>query len=88
MKNIFHSQSYIFTVWMTIEALPGVWGNREKKAFILGEERPNFEGNRGSKTILGNREHKNNFLFSWEQEQVNLFQGNIGTGTLTIIKIL
>ena len=23
-----------------------------------GEQRPNFEGNRGTKTILGNREHK------------------------------
>ena len=29
-----------------------------------GEQRPNFEGNRGTKTILGNREHKKtNFRF-------------------------
>ena len=28
-----------------------------------GEQRPNFEGNRGTKTILGNREHKSNFRF-------------------------
>ena len=43
---------------------------------------PNFEGNRGTKTILGNREHKKtNFRFFWETgEQANLFQGNKGTG--------
>ena len=58
---------------MTIEALPGVWGNREKRAFILGEQRPNFEGNRGSKTILGNREHK---------KQIFVF---LGTGTSQFI---
>ena len=32
-------------------------GNRGK-GFISGEQIPNFEGNRGTKTILGNREHK------------------------------
>ena len=31
------------------EALPGVLGNRGKRAFISGEQRPNFEGNRGTK---------------------------------------
>ena len=45
------------------EALQGVWGTRGKRAFISGEQRPNFEGN-GTKTILGNREHKKtNFHF-------------------------
>ena len=33
-----------------------------------GEQRPNFEGNRGTKTILGNREHKYNFsMFFWNR---------------------
>ena len=32
-------------------------GNRGN-VFISGEQRPNFEGNWGAKTILGNREHK------------------------------
>ena len=48
------------------EALPGVLGNRGKRVFISGEQRVflsgeqrfNFEGNRETKTILGNREHK------------------------------
>ena len=32
------------------------FGNRPKRG--TGEQRPNFEVNRGAKTILGNREHK------------------------------
>ena len=43
------------------DALPGVWGNRGKRVFISGEQGnkdSNFEVNRGTKTILGNREHK------------------------------
>ena len=33
-------------------------------AFATGEQRQKFEGNRGTKTILGNREHKKtNFQF-------------------------
>ena len=33
-------------------------------AFVTGEQRQKFEGNRGTKTILGNREHKKtNFQF-------------------------
>ena len=43
----------IFTV--ILDALPGVLGNRGKRVFISGEQRSNFEGNRGTKTILGNR---------------------------------
>ena len=39
-------------------------GNRGKRTFISGEQRPNFKGNRGTKTILRNREHKKtNFGF-------------------------
>ena len=47
-------------------------------AFISGEQRPHFEGNRGTKTILGN---KQNFDFRETGEQANLFKGNKGTGT-------
>ena len=37
---------------------------------------PNFKGNRGTKTILENREHKNQiFDFRGTGEQANLFQG-------------
>ena len=44
---------------------------------------PNFEGNRGTKTILENIEHrKQNFDFWVTGEQANLFQGNKGIGTL------
>ena len=60
----------------TIEALPGVLGNRGSRAFISGEreQMPNFEGNSGTKTILGNREHKKtNFRFL----------GNRGTSQFT-----
>ena len=42
---------------------------------------PNFEGNRGTKTILGNREHRKQFFnFGGTWEQANLFQENKGTG--------
>ena len=42
-------------------AFPEVWGNRGTRAFsFIGtqEQRPNFEGNRGTDKIFGNREHK------------------------------
>ena len=42
----------------------GVLGNRGKRVFISGEQRSNFEGDRGTKTLFGNREHKiTNFRF-------------------------
>ena len=44
----------------------GFWGTGENGIYFrgTGEQRPNFEGNRGTKTILGNREHKKtNFQF-------------------------
>ena len=62
----------------------GFWGTGENGIYFrgTGEQRPNFEGNRGTKTILGNREHnKTNFQFLGNREQANLFQGNKGTGT-------
>ena len=46
------------------------------------EQRPNFEGNRETKTILGNREHRKQIFHFWgTREQANLFEGNKGTGT-------
>ena len=64
------------------EALPGVLGNRGKGYLFQGkrEQRSNFEGNRGTKTILGNREHKKtNFRF-WGNRGTSQFssreQGN------------
>ena len=45
-----------------------------------GEQRPNFEGNRGTKTILGNREHKKitfQFWGNWGTSQfISGEQGN------------
>ena len=56
-------------------------GKQEKMAFFPGEQMPHFEGNRGTKTILGNREHKKTkFQFLGTGEQANLFQGYKGTG--------
>ena len=48
-----------------------------------GKQRPNFEGNSGTKTKSGNREHKKTFFihFGGTGEQAHLFQGNKGTGT-------
>ena len=61
------------------EALPGVLGNRGKRVFISGEQRPNFEGNRGTKTILGNREHKKtNFRFLGNRGTSQFISGEQG----------
>ena len=59
------------------EALREVLGNTRKRS--------NFEGNKGTKTILGNRERKKTQIFDFwgTGEQANLFQGNRGTGTPT-----
>ena len=47
-----------------IEALPGVLGNRGNREFISGEQGNKGQILRGTKTILGNREHKKtNFRF-------------------------
>ena len=49
----------------TIEALPGVLGNRGIRPFILGERREQkskTEENRGTKAILGKREHKKLYI--------------------------
>ena len=65
-----------------VEALPGVLGNSGKRGIYFRgtwEQRPNFEGNRGTKTILGNREHKTtNFRFLGNKGtcQISEEQGN------------
>ena len=62
---------------------PWGFGEQGKKDFYFGgtgEQRPNFEGNRGTKTILGNREHKKTnfrFLGNWGTSQfISGEQGN------------
>ena len=64
---------------------PGGFGEQGNKGIYFrgtGEQRPNFEGNRGTKAILGNREHRKQIFNFWGTgEQANLFQGNKGTGT-------
>ena len=48
----------------SIEALPGVLGNRGKRGtFISGEQRPDFEENKGTKTILGLEEQGNKPIY-------------------------
>ena len=62
-----------------VEALPGVLGNRGNMAFISGEQRPNFEGSKGTKTILGNREHsKTNFRFLGNRGTSQFISGEQG----------
>ena len=51
---------------------PRGFGEQGKKDIYFrgtGEQRPNFEGNRGTKTIFGNREHKKTFRFFISGEQ-------------------
>ena len=46
----------------------GEQGNKGIYFWGIGEQSPKFEGNRGTKTILRNREHKKtNFRSFWEQ---------------------
>ena len=64
------------------EALPVVLGNRGMRAYFSGEQRSKNEGNRGTKAILGNREHrKSRFWFWGTGDKGHLFQGNKGIGT-------
>ena len=60
------------------------WGTEEQGNYFrrTGEQRPNFEGNRGTKTILGSREHRKQISDFWGTgEQANFFKANKGTGT-------
>ena len=40
------------------EAFPGVWGNRETRQFISGEQTSKNERKLGTMAILRNREHR------------------------------
>ena len=63
------------------EALPGVLGNRGKGYLFrgTGEQRSNFEGNRGTKTILGNMKHKKtNFRFLGNRGTSQFISGEQG----------
>ena len=58
------------------------WGIGEKGIYFMetGEQRPNFEGNRGTRIILGNREHKKTKFQFWGNRGTSQFisgdQGN------------
>ena len=60
----------------------GFLGTRGKKGIYFrgtGEQRQNFEGNRGTKTILGNREHKKtNFRFLGNRGTSQFISGEQG----------
>ena len=59
----------------------GFWETGEKGIYFrgTGEQRPNFEGNKGTKTILGNREHKKtNFPFLGNRGTSQFISGEQG----------
>ena len=65
--------------WINCEDLPWVLGNKWIRPFISGEQKVKTEGNRGTKAILENREHRksrfwgtreNVDFFRWTREQV------------------
>ena len=71
------------TLSLSLSLSPGVLGNRGKGHLFQGEmeQKQNCEGNRGTKTILGNREYFYIKIgFRATGEQANLFQGSNGTG--------
>ena len=59
----------------------GFWGTGETGHLFQGnrEQRPNFEGNRGTTTILGNREHmKTNFRYLGNRGTSQFISGEQG----------
>ena len=61
---------------------PRGFGEHGDEGIFSGEQRSKNEGNRGTKAILGNREHrKSRFWFWGTGDKGHLFQGNKGTGT-------
>ena len=48
----------IFFSCRTVKRPSKGFGGTGKKAFVSGEQRPKFEENRGTKTKMGNSEHK------------------------------
>ena len=60
----------------------GFWGNRENRAFISGEQRPNIEGTGEQRQYWGTGNIRKQIFDFWgAEEQANLFLGNKGTGT-------
>ena len=58
---------------MSMEALPGVLGNRGTRAFFSGEQRPKKMGNRGTQAILGNIENQD-FIFGGQGNNAIFFE--------------
>ena len=77
-----HLQMYFTHSSFLLRPSQGLWGTGEKGIYFrgTGEQRSNFEGNRGTKTILGNREHKKiNFRFLGNRgtsQFISVEQGN------------
>ena len=68
-----------YTIIRRCRGPPRGFGEQGKRVFISGEQRPNFEGNRGTKTILGNREHKKtNFRFWGNRRSSQFISGEQG----------
>ena len=60
--------AWTFAAPICYEALPGVWGSRGNKAIYFRgtrEQKSKTEGNRGTKAILGNREHRKSRFWFW-----------------------
>ena len=72
-------------VLITEEALPGALGNRGKRVFISGGQGNKdqiLRGNGEQRQYWGTGNIRKQFIDFWEtREQVNLIQGNKGTGT-------
>ena len=77
--SIYYINSKRVSVFIS-EALPGVFEKQGKQGIFSGEQRPNFKGNRGTKTILGNREHKKtNFRFLGNRVTSQFISGEQGS---------
>ena len=83
-KRFRDSLSFSFSLSLSLSlSLQGFGETGVKGLLFQGnrEQRSNFEGNRGTKTILGNREYIYIKIgFRATGEQANLFQGSNGTG--------
>ena len=79
--SIYYINSKRVSVFVS-EALPGVFREQGTQGIFFrrtGEKRPNFKGNRGTKTILGNREHKKtNFRFFGNRGTSQFISGEQG----------
>ena len=66
-----------------LDAFTGVLGNREKGIYFWGtrEQTSPFEGNRRTKTLLGNREHKNGVFMLKNMGTSQFISGEQGIST-------